>query len=482
MASSMSLVRTQEQREQHRREEEYRIDELRRYYGKVRDTEAGIKSMEKVQSRRLVHDARERELEVQAISAYERDMAERHLKDKWAKEESAVIAALELQKKEKLRQELDLKRIREESEELRELEEKLRAAEMNMERKLQMEESAVLKAREAQYHAYYDGVMETERQKIVEKEEKKEREYWERQIAAKQVLKEQIEEKLELQRVAQEEFERERKQVDDIVKRIQEEDKLQFEAKQAKQRETREYILHFLDEKEQERILKRQKEEEEERRIAEYAAEVQRRSEANLKRRQDKMDAQDRILDKLRFLKEKEMAEKEEEERLLNLLHEQEESEKQRMREQAEADKRERMKREMMEANEYQKALKEQKRREEAIEEDAFRKRMLEKFAEDDRIEQMNAQRRRMKIQEHKRDVDRLIDEKRQMYNALKKKEIEEAQAYHVQDARRAAIVEMERKRLLKEYATKFRGFLPKGVLQNEQELRDVFGDEFADL
>ena len=62
------------------------------------------------------------------------------------------------------------------------------------------------------------------------------------------------------------------------------------------------------------------------------------------------------------------------------------------------------------------------------------------------------------------------------------KKEIEEAQAYHVQDARRAAIVEMERKRLLKEYATKFRGFLPKGVLQNEQELRDVFGDEFADL
>ena len=52
---------------------------------------------------------------------------------------------------------------------------------------------------------------------------------------------------------------------------------------------------------------------------------------------------------------------------------------------------------------------------------------MLEKFAEDDRIEQMNAQRRRMKVQEHKRDVERLIDEKREMYNALKKKEIEEA-------------------------------------------------------
>lgn len=38
---------------------------------------------------------------------------------------------------------------------------------------------------------------------------------------------------------------------------------------------------------------------------------------------------------------------------------------------------------------------------------------MLAKFAEDDRIEQMNAQKRRMRQQEHKRAVERLIDERR---------------------------------------------------------------------
>ena len=38
---------------------------------------------------------------------------------------------------------------------------------------------------------------------------------------------------------------------------------------------------------------------------------------------------------------------------------------------------------------------------------------MLTKFAEDDRIEQMNAQKRRMKQMEHKRAVERLIDERR---------------------------------------------------------------------
>ena len=472
----MSLVRAQEQREQRRREEEYKNDELRRYYGKVRETEAGFKSIENVHARRRIREMKERDSEYETLMCMEKDYVEKKLQDKWAAEEEAFVQAMGAERKAKMRAELDLKRIREESEELRELEDKLRAAEMNMERKLQLEEARMIKEREQQYHAYYDTVMESQRQKLVVEEEKKERVNLEKQIAAKKVLQEQIEEKLDLQRAAQEEFEKERRQVDEVIARIQEEDRLQLEAKHAKQRETQDYSRNFLDERERERALKREKEEEEERRIAAYAAEVQRRSEANLKRRQDKMNAQDRILDKLRSLKEKEMAEKEEEERLLNLLHEQEESEKQRMREQAEADRRERMKREMMEANEYQKALKEQKRQQEEVEEEAFRKKMLEKFAEDDRIEQMNAQRRRMKVQEHKRDVERLIDEKREMYNALKKKEIEEAQAYREQDARRAAIVEMERKRLLKEYATKYKDFLPKGVIQNEEELREIFG------
>ena len=41
---------------------------------------------------------------------------------------------------------------------------------------------------------------------------------------------------------------------------------------------------------------------------------------------------------------------------------------------------------------------------------------MLAKFAEDDRIEQMNAQRRRMKQLEHKRAVEKLIEERRMQY------------------------------------------------------------------
>lgn len=41
---------------------------------------------------------------------------------------------------------------------------------------------------------------------------------------------------------------------------------------------------------------------------------------------------------------------------------------------------------------------------------------MMAKFAEDDRLEQMNAQKRRMKQLEHRRAVERLIEERRQQF------------------------------------------------------------------
>ena len=90
---------------------------------------------------------------------------------------------------------------------------------------------------------------------------------------------------------------------------------------------------------------------------------------------------------------------------------------------------------------------------------------MLEKFAEEDRVEQMNAQRRRMKMQEHKREVERLAAVKKAMFEEQMAREEEEAEAIREAEAGRAAIVEEERKRLLVEHAARLKDFLPKGVL-----------------
>ena len=42
----------------------------------------------------------------------------------------------------------------------------------------------------------------------------------------------------------------------------------------------------------------------------------------------------------------------------------------------------------------------------------------MEKFAEQDRLEQMNAQKRRLKVAQHAREVERLIQQKREMFEA----------------------------------------------------------------
>lgn len=65
-----------------------------------------------------------------------------------------------------------------------------------------------------------------------------------------------------------------------------------------------------------------------------------------------------------------------------------------------------------------QMAFKEMRRQEEREEEEAFRQKMMDKFAEDDRIEQMNAQRRRMKQLEHRREVEKLIEDRRRQRKA----------------------------------------------------------------
>lgn len=44
----------------------------------------------------------------------------------------------------------------------------------------------------------------------------------------------------------------------------------------------------------------------------------------------------------------------------------------------------------------------------------------MERFAEEDRLEQLNAQRRRIKVAEHAREVERLVAQKRAMYQAAR--------------------------------------------------------------
>ncbi len=96
--------------------------------------------------------------------------------------------------------------------------------------------------------------------------------------------------------------------------------------------------------------------------------------------------------------------------------------------------------------------------------EDEFKQKLMQKFAEDERLEQMNAQKRRMRELEHKREIERLWQEKLAIYRAQREMELEERRAKEEDERRKAVIVEMEKERLLREHGNILQTYHPKAA------------------
>jgi len=84
--------------------------------------------------------------------------------------------------------------------------------------------------------------------------------------------------------------------------------------------------------------------------------------------------------------------------------------------------------------------------------EEDFKIKLMEKFAEDERLEQMNAQKRRMRELEHKREVERLWQEKLFIYKEQREIEIRDREAKIAEEQRVQAIIEMEKQKLLAQH------------------------------
>ncbi|VEL07011.1 unnamed protein product [Protopolystoma xenopodis] len=96
---------------------------------------------------------------------------------------------------------------------------------------------------------------------------------------------------------------------------------------------------------------------------------------------------------------------------------------------------------------------------------------MLEKFAKDDRLEQMSAQRRRQKQLEHQREVQTLIEARRTALAVERASQAERlAEEQQIAEERRR-IIEEERQLILQQHAEQLFGYLPKGVIKNENDL-----------
>eukprot|EP00195_Chlamydomonas_chlamydogama_P011039 CAMPEP_0202890232 /NCGR_PEP_ID=MMETSP1392-20130828/721_1 /ASSEMBLY_ACC=CAM_ASM_000868 /TAXON_ID=225041 /ORGANISM="Chlamydomonas chlamydogama, Strain SAG 11-48b" /LENGTH=479 /DNA_ID=CAMNT_0049573769 /DNA_START=242 /DNA_END=1678 /DNA_ORIENTATION=- len=462
-----ALARTVEQREVRRRAQDAARGEIERYYNEQRayDVQAGNPMKDDIKRRE--REAKERAQEAQMLDSLYQAEKTRELALIRAEEEEKLTNALSRRQQEKDRKDKEIQRLREQSSELRDLAEKIRIARMNKERSLQLQEKAQIKQQQMEYDHAFNTYVEQSEAAAAAREAEAQARRREQNVKARMVLEEQMLEKQDALRLAEEEHLRERMMVDEVVRRIMEEDQAESALRRQKQDETKAFIAQFLEEQDVARRAKAAAEREEERKIQDYWSMVREREAAEAQKAALRKEVADRMYEKVKREMEEEARKKDEEEMLINMLRQEELEEKRRQEEEERRRRAEQLRAEIQRSNEIQMRLKAEREAAMKAEEEEFRRRMMAKFAEDDRIEQLNAQKRRMKLVEHQRAVAAMIEDKRRMYEEQKARDEAELAAQRLDDERKLALLEEERKRLLRE-AAELRDFLPRGVIRDQ--------------
>merc|ERR1712176_1341131 len=269
-------------------------------------------------------------------------------------------------------------------------------------------------------------------------------------------------------------------QVEQLVNKIAQEDKDEADAREEKKTEAREMLRKFMIEQKEKQQEMERAEKDENDRIEAYA-QAKRDREAQLAAEAERIAAEkNSVLKKMLGAAEALNKEKEELEQLRNDLHsEQLEAERRRRDEQIMRKKLE-DREEMKNAYVYQMRMKEEKAANARAEEARLKEILMAKFAEDDRIEQMSEQKRRMKVEQHKREAQRLVELRKEMFEAARADERAHEDNLRMEEGQRQLIIEAERRRLLQEHAVGLRDFLPKSTLETQEDYEFLFADRLG--
>ncbi|KAJ3329704.1 hypothetical protein HDU76_007345 [Blyttiomyces sp. JEL0837] len=467
-----------EKREQELRRKEFQREDLVKLLNQDNLFRSNLSSDERVDNTRRLRDQRAREDEMNAQIALQESYRQKQERQQKRLAEIQLVEEIERRQNEQAREENLRRSIRENSVELRELEKKLNYAYMNKERALQIQEKRLTLQKEKSAEAERISEMNRQLEILRLKEMEQEQAKYERSLAYKEALQTQLSEHETRKLGEYEQFLKEKAMVDEIVRKILEEDAKEQQKRLEKQRETKQFIEDFMEERIQWREQERQRQIAENQKIEAYAK-LQHEREEDIRRKKKTMaDEKNVIYDKLATEMERQDRAKAELEQLRIELYQEEEEEKARARDQEILRSRIMKRLELIDA--YQRQVEDKQRRlqKEREEEEEFRRKMMEKFANDERLEQMNTQRRRIKQLEHKRAVDALVQERRKLVQREYEQQLAEQQQESMLENYRQQVIEQERQRLLHEHASKLLGYLPKGVLRDSQDLK-LFDEEF---
>ncbi|KAL3139576.1 hypothetical protein ABBQ38_003895 [Trebouxia sp. C0009 RCD-2024] len=224
------------------------------YYAQQKAVDTASAAAAKIEGRSRQREIQERQAEYALLQSRQQALHMHQLARAKAEEEERIAAVLQQRMHDSERKTKELQQLRNESAELRDLQDKIKTAKVVMGRAVQMQEHQMMQEREREYNQALDQTMDQQRlqastcQAALQATAAAEAERKANSSKARIELEEQMKERQVLQLQQQEEFARERAQVDAVVASIEEEDRQEAAARRAQQVATREYVESFVQE------------------------------------------------------------------------------------------------------------------------------------------------------------------------------------------------------------------------------------------
>mmetsp|Transcript_23724 Transcript_23724/g.54799 ORF Transcript_23724/g.54799 Transcript_23724/m.54799 type:complete len:493 (+) Transcript_23724:110-1588(+) len=382
---------------------------------------------------------------------------------------------LERRRAKEAREALERQRICDGSDELRDLRGKLRAASCTRALTQQVLQRDLREQREREEESILLGTLKAHQLEREEIELHREKEKLEARRALSATLTQQIQDREQKRADAQKFLEQDRQEAEELAERIRQEDLQELRMRQTKQDQTKKVMLEFRQEQAERRLAEERRQALEDANIDAFQERKRSLEEYLQKQRRQRAMEQDRLVQSLVREREEEMQATQEAEQVRELLWEEDRLEKERKRDALEANQRAKGRAYLQQAFvEHQREL-ERRRAAAEDEEQRYREQLFAKLAEEDRLEQLSAQKRRMKLLEHRREVERQVQMRREQLEAEALREQEAQAQERAKELYRRKIIEEERQQILAEHAAPLKGYLPRGVLQSEADYDLVY-------
>uniref|UniRef100_A0A1B6CBQ1 Meiosis-specific nuclear structural protein 1 n=1 Tax=Clastoptera arizonana TaxID=38151 RepID=A0A1B6CBQ1_9HEMI len=407
--------------------------------------------------------------------------------------EAELIRAAQVEQEEKLASEMKRiqhqeavklklrQKLRESSQELRELESKLKAAYVTKELTAQLAEKELIKMEEKLQEQKVYEMLEEERQRAEEKRRQNLTSSKSKKLEYRHQLQEQIIDAYKKQQEAYQEFLKEKALLDDVVRLIHEEDQREEEIKMIKMKKTKQELEEFCKMRDIWRQKLKADIEEEDRRINEFLQQRQKEERIKMEEARRKEETKTKVHEILAHAMTEKAKEKLEKEDIRLELIELEKKEMDEKKRREEIEKTLRSRLELKNCYKQQFLERWTKLKEEEEQEAVYKQKLLEKFAEDQRLDQMTAERRKMKMLQYKEELTTLLEErhKKRLEEMHELMALEEAEKK--EEAKRRKLIEEERLRMLKQHASKLIGYLPRGLLRDDDfvQLGENFTEEY---